>query len=169
MSLKLEVFIRKLLFRGRVRNEEPVEEPLYPPDFHEFVRWFSYGHNPTKLMRIVFDFTHDVPLFKSYVYGYYMFSGKVVREKLIELAGPDADYIWAFMVKNKVVRKVGFGKFDGTLSDDTLYSRRFNSWHITRAKLQNKEFPEEAAYIARHETQEIVETSEGNMQQNPEN
>uniref|UniRef100_A0A7E4V8D2 DUF5069 domain-containing protein n=1 Tax=Panagrellus redivivus TaxID=6233 RepID=A0A7E4V8D2_PANRE len=155
MSLKLEVFIRRLIFRGRVRTELPVEEPFYPPDFREFVRWLGYGHDPTKLMQIVFDFQFDVPRFKPYAYLFCRaFSGKVAREKLIELAGPDVDYIWAFMVKNKIVRKVGFGKFDGTLSDDTLYTIDHDRWLDIEKKLQRKEFPEEAAYIARHESQE---------------
>uniref|UniRef100_A0A7E4ZU68 BPH_2 domain-containing protein n=1 Tax=Panagrellus redivivus TaxID=6233 RepID=A0A7E4ZU68_PANRE len=169
MSLKREIFVRKLLFGGRVRTERYFGQQYYEPEWRELFRNGMWGPRASKLTLIVFDFDFDIARFRSYLYWKrYVFSGKVARLKLTELAGQDADYVWAFLFKQKVVRKVGFGKFDGTLSDDVLYCINKRALINTQDKLRVGKFPEEVAYIARHAIQQIGESRDEAAQETPE-
>uniref|UniRef100_A0A7E4V857 VRR-NUC domain-containing protein n=1 Tax=Panagrellus redivivus TaxID=6233 RepID=A0A7E4V857_PANRE len=106
---------------------------------------------PPQLAQYLTQFRVQTPKHRPYLYPHHgrAFTGRAAKHVLDKIAGPDTDYLSAFLFQHRIVRKIGFGRVDRIIPDDTLYRIHTKTLNVKEREIQNGGLSNEVAYFQR--------------------
>uniref|UniRef100_A0A7E4V941 DM10 domain-containing protein n=1 Tax=Panagrellus redivivus TaxID=6233 RepID=A0A7E4V941_PANRE len=162
--MSLEAKIKRLVAGNKIRFDAPRQPREFrmqtPAEIEAQLADFWGPDFPESALRItprpqlhqhIMQFHGQTPKHRPYLYPHYghAFTGRTAKRVLNSIVGPDADFLGEFLFQKKIVRKIGFGRVNGIISDDTLYRIDQKTLFLRYDEIVNGDFPEETGYFER--------------------